>query len=410
MSPALLSPQDAAALLGTKIERAWAEHVSAELTGKSVGPLEVHVRRGVNTSADVGRLGFEAWTQWRMAWRDFTLHDLSGIEVDYRDIGVQGVKSRVLHSIRVSELDAGQLLLMRLGGHAARVEFERARRLGAQLYSLGIDMEAGRLRQVYQLSDTDAGVLMALLGWLGSHEDLSTWTARELPVPGMDTKWLQRQGALVHALTGRDVLAETQPRSRVVNMTYVDPDYLAAGGPAHASWTSGDSHELPYRPEVILIVENEDSRIRFLPTPRTLVLQGGGMAASSLLRDIPWLDDADHVVYWGDIDCDGFLILDGLRRVLRGRGISLRSILMDSAAAEAWAHLGVIHDKNGKPLGPRSNVLAHLTADEAACHARVATAGAVPFRRIEQERIPRQATREALLDLVRPLGLLAETC
>lgn len=47
---------------------------------------------------------------------------------------------------------------------------------------------------------------------------------------------------------------------------------------------------------------------------------------------VPWIRDAEAVIYWGDMGADGLDILDGLRAA----GIPVRSIFMDRAAYQRW--------------------------------------------------------------------------
>jgi hypothetical protein len=149
-------------------------------------------------------------------------------------------------------------------------------------------------------------------------------------------------------------------------------------------------------------VENRDNRLWFPNLADTIVVEGGGKAAASLLGSIDWILGAKRLVYWGDIDCDGFAILDSLRATLKPHDVRVDSILMDETARARYAHLGVNRDKDGDLLKPSTLRLPHLTAGEAECYAGIATAGDVPFRRIEQERI-------ALVDAARALKKLVES-
>ncbi|WP_255462880.1 Wadjet anti-phage system protein JetD domain-containing protein [Amycolatopsis sp. YIM 10] len=141
--------------------------------------------------------------------------------------------------------------------------------------------------------------------WLHQHPDASAWPLRQLPVPGMHTKWLDTPGALLREVAGRDVRDEVRPRLTVTHLTYVDPDHAASGRRRHDAWTTGDVHDIAYQPRVVLVVENRDSRLWFPPVRDTIVVEGGGKAASALLANVPWIRAADHVVYWGDIDATG---------------------------------------------------------------------------------------------------------
>jgi hypothetical protein len=173
---------------------------------------------------------------------------------------------------------------------------------------------------VARLSDIDARVLTKAVGWLAEHPDLSGSTARQVDAPEMHSKWLEHHGGVLREVTGRDLRAELRPRLAVVHLTYVDPEYLATGARRHDAWTTGDAHDLPYSPRTVLVVENRDSRLWFPAVEGALVVEGGGKAAASLLADVPWVRQAENVVYWGDIDADGFAILDQFRRVLAAPG------------------------------------------------------------------------------------------
>jgi hypothetical protein len=243
-------------------------------------------------------------------------------------------------------------------------------------------------------------MLLAALTWLAEHPDLGGWTRRQAPIPGIDTKWLNRREGLVAALTGRDLAAEMRPRRAVVHVTYADPAYRASGARHHDAWTEGDSHTPAYRPEVVVVVENRDCRLWFPETAGILVVEGEGKAAVTL-ASIPWLQDARRIVYWGDIDTEGFAILNAFRTELALHGRTVESLLMDGLAYARYHELGVNHDRHGRALRPSSTRLATLTEAEAECYSAVATAGDAIARRIEQERIPTEDVRRAVERLLR---------
>jgi hypothetical protein len=237
-------------------------------------------------------------------------------------------------------------------------------------------------------------VLINAVTWLRQHPDVGTWTLRQLPVPGMHTKWLDTHGALLRDVSGRDVRDEVRPRLTVMHLTYVDPDHAASGQRRHDAWTTGDVHDIAYRPRVVLVVGNRDSRLWFPSVSDTIVVEGGGKAAAALLANVPWIRTADHVVYWGDIDADGYAILNHFRRTLAepapdgAPARSVASILMEATDLHQYSQHGVNHDKAGRPIKPSPEPLSHLTEAETIAYNTIATAGPTPFRRIEQEAIP----------------------
>lgn len=388
MSARLLSPTEAAEVLAKRLAGSWAERVCAEVSGGSQAPVECRVRPGVATSADVERVGFAAWTAWRSAWRGVDLAGVAGARCDKRDIAVRGVSSEQPLALQVDSLAAGLDAVRRLGGPAFEVDIARARGIASRLVRAEAILTPGTLKDACRLADGDVDVAVEAVSWLRAHPALDGWTERQLPVQGMHTKWFVKHASLLEKLTGRDLRDEIRPRPAVVHLTYVDPDYLSSGSRRHDAWTTGDAHELAYRPRVVVVVENRDCRLGFPPLAGAIVVEGAGKAAASSLSGIGWLVEAERIVYWGDIDVDGFAILDNLRAALLARGVPVESILMNEVALARYAHLGVNRDKYGEVLRPSAQRLPHLTEGEAACYAGIATAGSVTFRRIEQERIP----------------------
>lgn len=400
MSPRVLSPAEVAGVVAKKLKGSWAERICAELAGEAQRPVDVGLRPGVDGSAAVDRLGHGTWTRWHLAWSGLALEDLPGIECEYRDIRVSGVPNRRPWCLRIRDLEAGLRLLALLGGPDLDLDVDRVRRIATRLHDAGAELTPGTLRAACRLSDTDVDVAVEAVAWLRQHPDLSGWTTRQLPVPTMHTKWLGAHGKLIEDLLRRGIRDETRPRLSVVHLTYVDPGYLATGQRRHDAWTTGDNHHLAYRPRIVLVVENRDCRLWFPELVGTVVVEGSGKAVAASLSRIDWLVNADHLGYWGDVDSDGFAILDSFRAELEPRGVLVHSLLMDTAALARYAHLGVNHDKNGDPLKPCTRRLPHLTETEAACYASVATAGEARFRRIEQERIDLADAVEALRQLV----------
>ena len=200
--------------------------------------------------------------------------------------------------------------------------------------------------------------------------------------------------------TRRNLENETRPRLAIAHVTYVDPGYLATGGRVHDAWTSGDHHLLPYQPRVVVVVENRDSRVWFPPFPGVVAVEGGGKAAAALLAGVEWILNAERVVYWGDLDTEGFGILAHFRAALAQRGAVVESILMDAVTMARFAHLGVNHDKHGQPLKPQLTSPGGLHEAERGAYEALATGGPAVFRRIEQERIGSRAAAVALEGLL----------
>jgi hypothetical protein len=388
MSTRLITPDDAVATIFRKVDQRWAEAVCADLGVGDPVVFSVPLRPGVSTGKAVEQLGHAAWHDWHMRWREFAGRLPAGVKIVRKAVTVRGVAGDFPATL-TADLDSaiGLVGLVGLvaGAEPPTVDVDRARALASSLRSAGAVLTPATLRAACRLPATDAEVLVSAVTWLRHHPDASTWTARQLPVPGMHTKWLDTHGTLLRDVTGRDVRDDVRPRLTVVHLTYVDPDHAASGRRRHDAWTTGDVHDIAYQPRVVLVVENRDSRLWFPPAKDTIVVEGGGKAAAALLANVPWIRAADHIVYWGDIDADGYTILNQFRATL---ATPVASILMDATDLHRYSHHGVNHDKAGRPLKPSSATLPHLTEAETTAYDIIATAGPTPFRRIEQEAIP----------------------
>lgn len=414
MIPRLVTPAQAAERVAERLVRSWPELVCDELTSGRTRRLEVPVAPGVQREGDVVRVGVGAVHTWAEAWRDLAADDgLWTLRV--RTVTVQRVPRDLPATLVLDGVVGALAFLGRTGVDAPDREVRRGRAIATTLLEYGARLTPATLRAVQRLDDADVEVLTGVLSWLGDHADVSGWTARQLPVPGTHSKWLEQHGTLLRELTDRDVRLEVRPRLAVVHLTYVDPDYLATSGRRHDAWTTGDTHELAYPPTTVLVVENRDCRLWFPPVPGTVVVEGGGKAAAALLGDVPWIRQAGTVAYWGDIDAAGFAILDRFRAVMADgsdgpdrsdgsdggpRRSTVHSLLMDAPALSRYEHLGGDRDRRGRPIPPSSTVLRHLTEEETAAYYAVATQGPVAVRRVEQERIPVEDAAAALVDLL----------
>jgi hypothetical protein len=118
-----------------------------------------------------------------------------------------------------------------------------------------------------------------------------------------------------------------------------------------------------------------------------VVVHGSGYGAARLAQ-IPWIQ-AGRVVYWGDLDSDGFSIL----HTLRSGCANVTSVLMDEDTLLAYRDLWVPEPKAASGRYPT------LTASEQRTLDRIRSEGNV---RLEQERIDWTSALSRLLATVEP--------
>lgn len=185
--------------------------------------------------------------------------------------------------------------------------------------------------------DVDFGRLLSLMRWLSEHP-ASGLQLRQLPVVGLDTKWVeQRRGLIIDTLqcrpsapagdqAGRDLhtllgLARQPTRMRLRLLG--DDLRRQVGGLCDIEAPLEELAALPISPRLVFVVENLESGLALPAVAGAVALLKLGHAVS-LLQLLPWLR-ASRVIVWGDIDTHGFAILDRVRAGLP----HAESILMD---------------------------------------------------------------------------------
>lgn len=134
----------------------------------------------------------------------------------------------------------------------------------------------------------------------------------------------------------------------------------------------------------VLIVENKTSLYTTLTLPKmeeAIAIFGRGYGVSNL-KKASWLNDAD-LLYWEDIDAQGFEILSQLR----GYFPHAKSILMDNATFEKF-----FEEDSGSPSLVSTNL--HLNDEENALYQTINENN----WRLEQEKIPFDYVNNMFID------------
>ena len=151
-----------------------------------------------------------------------------------------------------------------------------------------------------------------------------------------------------------------------------------------------------YAPSIVAIVENKDTYLSFPQLEGGICVFGSGFAGAATVRRLPWLSDARMIVYWGDLDADGFEILDSYRAA----GIACSSILMDVATLERFGRYGTNLEKDHRTRIFRERKdLPHLTVSEREAYDLLTNPDYAGNRRLEQERIPLDEALRAIARL-----------
>lgn len=372
------TPEEVTTDIRRRLTRLWRAHLVGDETAfPHAFPL------GHTATAEL-RTGYAAIHAQTVAWQGWARSQ--NVALDYTSRQAQGgTRQTVPTHARVESIDHAAAIVA--DGWPERLVLARER--------LAVLRErypyTGDLARILQLVETytpvDFELLLIVVDWYRQDPTRATLgvTPRQVPIPGVHAKWLQSRVPAVRALTGLNDLGLLPNHPSRIHFTYLDPDHRASGARLHDSATVGDTFTPAYLPEVVVISENKDTAIQFPPLAGGISVEGVGKGGKTP-ASFRWLRDAPVVVYWGDIDRDGYEILNGYRTDF-GRDID--SILMDPQTYETYEQFGTDFDQNGKKLeagDPRP--VDRLHPGEQAMYLRVLDALHTGHRRVEQERIP----------------------
>jgi len=385
MSKKLLSPDAVRAFLRRRYDnqhRSWLEGGGSWPLVVSLGEL---VERDVAEAPQLVR----AWVQ---RWSDGSgCGELRWEERQWPRHGTQRLPTALVIE--------GPLQVARELGEDARWERACARRLLLVETWQRLGDKLGRFFDVLaDYSDHDFARLVALLAWIEQNPSSSCYV-RQLPISGMDTKWLdgKRRGLVVdllQAIRGDATVHDfyqlcglRRPPQRI-RLRVLCPELReAVGGLTDLEVPLDQLGTLRVQPRSILIVENLETGLALPDMPGVIAFMKLGTSVS-VLASLPWVREAT-AVYWGDLDSHGFAILDHARRALP----QLRSVLMDEhtllSHRELWVEESTPYAKAELP---------HLTAVERAVFMKLQANTWGRAVRLEQERVRWLLAVESLSD------------
>jgi hypothetical protein len=361
-----------------RLRRTWPERRRRELRGDAEWPLRIAL--GSPTEADAAA-AMGTFRDWTAAWERWPAPgDVEWEERTWARIGRQRLPRRFVvgSALRCAEIVGSAQDWQRV---VARRDLVR-RDLPA---AVGDAVFAPWHEQVGALSDGDFTRLIAVVSWLIAPRE-GPVQLRELPIPGVHTKWIEAHEALVRewvaAAKGIDPAAGTaavcglaEPPA-TLRLRLLAPELRdAVGGLRDVEAPVAQLAELRLRPRGVLVVENLASARAFGDVPGIAVVAGLGAGVSLLTqlgwaREVPW-------GYWGDLDTHGFAILERARTI----HASTESLLMDVATLlrhrELWG------------MEPRQHTsdLERLTSDEREVYSGLREHRWGDRVRLEQERI-----------------------
>ena len=352
----MLLPEAVRALLA----RRYRSRRCAWLAGGGAWPLAVSLRCPDEEEAQRQPDAVRAWSA---AWHGAP--DVVWAERHWRSLGTQSLPQRLVFR-NPSDLAAwvGE-------SQSWQRAHERFQRLGARWPRIARYFDV-----LADYADADIERLQSLLDWL-DRNPASNLYPRQLPIAGLDTKWLEPRMSLISDLRGG---ADTglRPLPYLVRCCILDETLRRrAGGLGDISARLDDLAVLELPASRVYIVENVQTGLAFGDEPGAVVFMGLGYGVGSLAR-LPWVASA-ACIYWGDLDTHGFAILDRARASLP----HLQSALMDEETLLDFRDLWVSEREQ-----TQAAVLPMLSPSEQEVYRGLKEQRWGVNVRLEQERIP----------------------
>ena len=277
-------------------------------------------------------------------------------------------------------------------------------------------------RSIAQIG-ADFWVIVQLVDYLASLKRTPNIYVRQVSLPLMDTKFIERNYRMIDELLilclpkERD-LQEYEPlesdkqgykksrsfsdfvkrwgfanKKEMIRWRMLDPKmssslYEGAGSMIDSIVPIDVLAHLKLNFEHVIVCENEVCYLNLPAITNSIAIFGSGYKVG-LLSELPWLKDKD-IIYWGDIDTHGFNILNSFREALNysfkdshyDASLKVRTMLMDMDTLKSNKHYIVQESESV------STFLATLKGKEYLCYEALINHSMGKQVRLEQELIP----------------------
>ncbi len=337
-------------------------------------PLGIPTETQALRQPEAVRAWADEWRQWRGAG------ELIWINRQWRALGMQRLPASIrLHGPADVADWAGQ-----------RERWLRARERSVALTARwpGLGNSLGKLFEVMaDYTTDDFARLLDCVAWLQTNPRSGLYL-RQLPIAGLDSKWVEPRRAVVNELLAvlsdrtNDAadfyeLCGLRKPPQQLRIRILDPALRAsAGGLSDISAPVEELARLDFYPARVLIVENLQTGLALEDLDRTVAVMGLGYGVN-VLTALSWLQRA-RCWYWGDIDTHGFAILSKARSALP----HLESLLMDEDTLLRHHPLWSV-----EPSQHGASELPGLTSGEANLYTKLKLHSFGQAVRLEQERI-----------------------
>jgi len=380
----LKSPDDIKNIIKRKYQnnrKTWLK-MSISGEGSTLWPLEINLDIPTEQDALRQQKGVIAWiTEWK-AWQTRNAAHGGGVlswtERHWRLLGAQNVPQKlILNTPEEAVFWTGE-------AETWSRAVERYKTL-VQRWPALIEVLTKNYDILANYDEANFLRLIEMLSWICANPNSGLYL-RQIPVNGIDSKWLESRKKLICELvsaikgTGeRDFfkVCGLKPQPQLIRMRILDPEIRnLLGGLGDICTPLEDIANISIHPAYVFIVENLQTGLAFGDLSGSVVIMGLGYGVE-VFEKIPWLHNA-RCIYWGDIDTHGFAILNRARSYLP----SLETILMDKPTLLTHRDLWVQEEKQSA-----SSDLPFLTNEERELFLSLKNNVLGQQVRLEQERI-----------------------
>lgn len=318
--------------------REWLDaSVKPEQSEESAWPLNVSLGTPTENQALKQVEDVRAWVAAWQTWHG--VGSVSWSDRRWRKLGTQRVPEKLALS---SPADVAQWI-----GEAER--WDRAQQRYKDLIGRWPQL-ACKLPRYFDLladyNEVDYRRLVDMVAWIEKNP-ASNLYPRQLPVSGLDSKWLEKRKGLLADLVD-SVRGESSSEGdffqrcglkappQLIRLRILDDSLrkrVGGLGDISAPWEQLADLDLPVTN--VFIVENLQTGLAFDDLPGSVVIMQLGYGVDVLGR-LPWVAKT-QCFYWGDMDTHGFAILNRARSCLP----ELKSVVMDETTLRSHQDLWV---------------------------------------------------------------------
>ena len=331
----------------------------------------------------------------------------------WQTLGTQSVPEKlIIASVKDTAAWIGEDARWSRAADRFKLLVQRWSAVGSEAGSALIDILPRHFNILADYNDGDFNSLCEILSWICANPNSNLYI-RQIPVAGIDSKWLEPRKSLVAELIagmkgvvsdsdtsieqeipGRDFynICGLKSLPQLIRIRILDPklrkmfgglgdisaplEEIAGHDFTPATLSTDTKNDMSTPLLTVFIEKNIQTALAFDDLENSIALFGLGYGVD-VLGKFPWLGQA-RCIYWGDIDAHGFAILNRARSYLP----KLESILMDEAALLNHRQLLVTEKDQAT-----SAELPNLTADEQKFYQALKSNALGQSVRLEQERI-----------------------